>query len=64
MWFLYVVVGLVLYQLGTTTVIVTAGIGMSVVPIRYAAPGSVELIDLWLPHEPSACRAASAAAPH
>jgi predicted MPP superfamily phosphohydrolase len=34
------------YQLGTTTVIVTAGIGYSIVPIRYAAPGSVELIDL------------------
>ena len=34
------------YQLGTTTVIVTAGIGYSIVPIRYAAPGSIELIDL------------------
>lgn len=36
------------YQLGTTTVIVTAGIGYSLVPIRYAAPGSLELIDLRL----------------
>ena len=37
------------YPLGeTTTVIVTAGVGMSVVPIRYAAPGSVELIELRL----------------
>ncbi|HEY0475971.1 MAG TPA: metallophosphoesterase [Kofleriaceae bacterium] len=36
------------YQLGTTAVIVTAGIGYSLVPIRYAAPGSIELIDLRL----------------
>jgi hypothetical protein len=36
------------YQLGTTTVIVTAGIGYSIVPIRYAAPGAFELIDLRL----------------
>jgi predicted MPP superfamily phosphohydrolase len=34
------------YQLGTTTVIVTAGIGYSLVPIRYAAPGSLEIIEL------------------
>jgi predicted MPP superfamily phosphohydrolase len=34
------------YQLGSTTVIVTAGVGTSVVPIRYAAPGSIELIEL------------------
>jgi predicted MPP superfamily phosphohydrolase len=36
------------YELGSTTVIVTAGIGYSVVPIRYAAPSSIELIDLAL----------------
>ena len=36
------------YQLGSTTIIVTAGIGYSVVPFRYASPGSVELIDLAL----------------
>jgi predicted MPP superfamily phosphohydrolase len=36
------------YQLGSTTMIVTAGIGYSVVPFRYASPGSVELIDLAL----------------
>lgn len=36
------------YQLGRTTVIVTAGIGYSIVPIRYAAPGSIELIELAL----------------
>ena len=36
------------YQLGTTTVIVTAGIGYSIIPIRYAAPGSIELIELAL----------------
>jgi predicted MPP superfamily phosphohydrolase len=35
------------YQLGArTTVIVTAGIGMSIIPIRYASPGSVEIIEL------------------
>lgn len=34
------------YERGTTTVIVTAGIGYSIVPIRYAAPGSIELIEL------------------
>ncbi|MBL9013683.1 MAG: metallophosphoesterase [Myxococcales bacterium] len=36
------------YTLGATTVIVTAGVGMSVVPVRYAAPGSLELIELRL----------------
>ena len=36
------------YELDGTTIIVTAGIGMSVVPIRYAAPGSIELIDVRL----------------
>lgn len=36
------------YQIGTTTVIVTAGIGYSIVPIRYASPGSIELIELAL----------------
>lgn len=34
------------YQLGTTTIIVTAGVGYSIVPIRYASPASVETIDL------------------
>lgn len=34
------------YELGTTKVIVTSGVGTSVVPIRYAAPGSIELIEL------------------
>lgn len=35
------------YALGPrTTVIVTSGIGYSVVPIRYAAPGSIEILDL------------------
>lgn len=35
------------YQLGPrTTVIVTSGIGYSVVPIRYAAPGSIEILEL------------------
>jgi predicted MPP superfamily phosphohydrolase len=35
------------YALGKrTTVIVTSGIGYSVVPIRYAAPGSIEIIEL------------------
>ncbi|MEJ7600776.1 MAG: metallophosphoesterase [Kofleriaceae bacterium] len=36
------------YQLGSTTVIVTSGVGYSLVPIRYAAPGSIELIELAL----------------
>jgi uncharacterized protein len=36
------------YMLGRTTVIVTSGIGYSVVPIRYAAPGSIEIIDIRL----------------
>lgn len=36
------------YQRGSTTIIVTAGIGYSVVPVRYAAPGSIELIELSL----------------
>jgi len=36
------------YELGPTTVIVTAGVGYSVVPVRYAAPGSIEIIELRL----------------
>jgi len=36
------------YQLGNTTVIVTAGVGYSIIPLRYAAPGSIELIELRL----------------
>jgi predicted MPP superfamily phosphohydrolase len=36
------------YELGATTIIVTAGIGYSIVPFRYAAPGSIELIELAL----------------
>jgi predicted MPP superfamily phosphohydrolase len=36
------------YQLGSTTVIVTAGVGTSIIPIRYASPGSIELIQLHL----------------
>jgi predicted MPP superfamily phosphohydrolase len=36
------------YELGATTVIITAGIGYSVIPFRYAAPGSIELIELTL----------------
>ncbi|HEY5937806.1 MAG TPA: metallophosphoesterase [Kofleriaceae bacterium] len=36
------------YKLGTTTVIVTAGVGYSIIPLRYAAPGSMELIELRL----------------
>jgi predicted MPP superfamily phosphohydrolase len=34
------------YQLGSTTIIVTAGVGYSIVPFRYASPGSVEIIDV------------------
>jgi predicted MPP superfamily phosphohydrolase len=36
------------YQSGKTTIIVTAGVGYSIVPFRYASPGSIELVDLWL----------------
>jgi predicted MPP superfamily phosphohydrolase len=36
------------YSLGKTTVIVTAGIGTSIVPIRYASPGSMEVVELRL----------------
>jgi hypothetical protein len=36
------------YQSGKTTIIVTAGVGYSIVPFRYASPGSIELIDLEL----------------
>ncbi len=36
------------YQLGPTTVIMTAGVGYSIVPIRYASPASIEIIDLRL----------------
>ena len=36
------------YERGATTIIVTAGIGYSIVPFRYAAPGSIELIELAL----------------
>lgn len=34
------------YQLGGTTIIVTAGVGYSLVPFRYASPGSIETIDV------------------
>ena len=34
------------YKLGTTDVIVMAGIGYSLVPVRYASPGCLELIEL------------------
>jgi predicted MPP superfamily phosphohydrolase len=36
------------YQVGTTTILITAGVGYSIFPFRYAAPGSIELIDLAL----------------
>ncbi|MBA3538203.1 MAG: metallophosphoesterase [Deltaproteobacteria bacterium] len=34
------------YALGTTTVIVTSGVGFSLVPFRYAAPASIEIVEL------------------
>ncbi len=34
------------YQLGKTTLIVTSGIGFSIAPFRYAAPASLEFIDI------------------
>lgn len=36
------------YQRGRTTILITAGIGYSLVPIRYASPGSIELLELRL----------------
>jgi uncharacterized protein len=36
------------YRLGSTTIIVTAGVGYSIVPFRYASPGSIELLELSL----------------
>jgi predicted MPP superfamily phosphohydrolase len=36
------------YQRGATTIIITAGVGYSIFPFRYAAPGSIELIELAL----------------
>jgi predicted MPP superfamily phosphohydrolase len=36
------------YQLGKTTIIVTAGVGYSIIPVRYASPGSFEILDLRL----------------
>ncbi len=36
------------YHLGTTTIIVTTGIGFSIAPFRYASPASIEIIDLRL----------------
>lgn len=36
------------YTLGKTTVITTSGVGYSLVPFRYASPGSLEIIDLKL----------------
>jgi uncharacterized protein len=34
------------YRRGATTILITAGVGFSIVPFRYAAPGSIELIEL------------------
>ena len=36
------------YRLGSTTLIVTSGIGYSIAPFRYASPSSIEMIDLHL----------------
>ncbi len=36
------------YELGRTTVITTSGIGYSLVPFRYASPGSLEILDVEL----------------
>ncbi len=36
------------YTLGKTTVITTSGVGYSLVPLRYASPGSLEIIDVKL----------------
>ena len=36
------------YERDGTTIIITAGVGFSIVPFRYASPGSVEFIELAL----------------
>ena len=36
------------YERGKTTIIITAGVGYSIIPIRYASPGSIEFIELAL----------------
>jgi uncharacterized protein len=36
------------YDRGKTAIIITAGVGYSIFPFRYAAPGSIELIELAL----------------
>lgn len=36
------------YERGKTTMIITAGVGYSIIPFRYASPGSIEIIDLML----------------
>lgn len=36
------------YQRGATTIIITAGIGYSIVPVRYASPGSIDIVDVHL----------------
>ncbi len=36
------------YQLGSTTIIVTSGVGFSLAPFRFASPATVETIDLFL----------------
>lgn len=36
------------YERAGTTIIITAGVGYSIVPFRYASPGSIELIELQL----------------
>jgi predicted MPP superfamily phosphohydrolase len=34
------------YERGSTTILVTPGVGYSIIPLRYAAPGAIELIEL------------------
>ena len=35
-----------LYHAGSTTILITAGVGYSIIPLRYASPGSIEIIEL------------------
>ena len=37
-----------LYHAGSTTILITAGVGYSIIPLRYASPGSIEIIELAL----------------
>jgi predicted MPP superfamily phosphohydrolase len=52
------------FRLGTTTLVVTSGLGMSVAPLRYRAPATVDLVRLRRgPYRPRAHSGRSATSP-